>query len=1097
MPAENMPDRPTATRHTAPSAIELARQQYYAKPDGTDRRAEWDVLRPMLMRLWTATSSREYLEEIIQNDIESLRITPCNGREVQQYADRLGSLSLAMNQLFVQTETLSTAAKALFYGRYCLELQSPERVASIALMRSHVAMLLSAMSNLKFDINYLDEAREQAEIAASVPLVNGSVRSRILQNLGIILGRRYRRLQSKDVEQLKRAIWATEEALKSAAPEQDVSGIHQDLGCSMSLLFDVSGDALHLERAIRESQRSIEKTVIDPELFADRSSILATNLIERFLCFGAWDDADAALKVLQEAVQRLPVGSTRRHKLQTDFLEFSSARYKRSNRLSDLDSGIATAEEATRHPSSSWRSNLRLYHELGSAYTSRFARSSDPRDSSKAISYCEMAIEVTPMDDPTHCELLMALSNIYYRMYINTKQSEHLKVAIAIAERSLRAGQTETTLLNAAHKHLRLYLLDKSRYLNSLDTAASHANAALDVTIGTHNQHRAQILISSGLIYQCKADEIKYGVAQNSKDRSTALNLFVNCYSLLEAPLMLRVTAARRASHILYSLSRYEEAWEFLSKAIQWIPLLFPGHLSSSDQQNIVSQLSGLASEACACAIACGKVGDALEALEQGRGILIASSHRALDELEKLEREQPDLFRKYSLRRSALIHQDASGDSDGNHASIMSSFPTLPHNVFEKAKSDMDEVIEEIRQVPGFEQFLLPMNCSDMQSLIETGTVVVLNATRLRNDAILVTKDSLRSIQLQNPEALPGLMELLPTAMGKTINDAAHGNLKTKLDRRKENSVLSGMLAWLWQHIAEPVMAALDLTKEAMTKDPTQCRVFWMATGSYARLPIHAAGLYVGKCLDSVPKRAVSSYIASFRMLRYARSRSGRLDSRSDNNSALLLSMARPKNVKSNLYLKNAPRLKKKIIAAASNLKWTTIKRPSGELLLSNLSDYSWLHVACHAVTDQKDPSNSHLLLQGGSRVVSLEKPTPDLLTVRRITNKRTQIGLLAFLTACSTADTRVESLIDEGLSIGNAFQIAGFPHVIGSMWPAVERIAEEYAEAFYGFLASWKGSETSRDDLIACAANFATMNLMKEYLKEPFLWAGYIHLGP
>ena len=48
---------------------------------------------------------------------------------------------------------------------------------------------------------------------------------------------------------------------------------------------------------------------------------------------------------------------------------------------------------------------------------------------------------------------------------------------------------------------------------------------------------------------------------------------------------------------------------------------------------------------------------------------------------------------------------------------------------------------------------------------------------------------------------------------------------------------------------------------------------------------------------------------------------------------------------------------------------------------------------------------------------------------------RRRYKGDPAFLAACQTVDNPNTSLVDEGIHIASAFQVARFTHVVGTMW--------------------------------------------------------------
>ncbi|MCJ1251060.1 hypothetical protein MMC30_008291 [Trapelia coarctata] len=56
----------------------------------------------------------------------------------------------------------------------------------------------------------------------------------------------------------------------------------------------------------------------------------------------------------------------------------------------------------------------------------------------------------------------------------------------------------------------------------------------------------------------------------------------------------------------------------------------------------------------------------------------------------------------------------------------------------------------------------------------------------------------------------------------------------------------------------------------------------------------------------------------------------------------------------------------------------------------------------------------------------------------------------IAYLSACSTAEIKVRNLADESIHLANAFQLAGFTNVIGTLWAADDNAAVEIASKFY-----------------------------------------------
>ncbi|KAF8432048.1 CHAT domain-containing protein [Terfezia claveryi] len=157
------------------------------------------------------------------------------------------------------------------------------------------------------------------------------------------------------------------------------------------------------------------------------------------------------------------------------------------------------------------------------------------------------------------------------------------------------------------------------------------------------------------------------------------------------------------------------------------------------------------------------------------------------------------------------------------------------------------------------------------------------------------------------------------------------------------------------------------------------------------------------------------------------------------------------------------------------------LERPSAERILRVLPRYSIAHFACHGVS-LINPADSHLLL------LNEDTEAVDKLRVKDIAALKLPKARLAYLSACSTAESTSSDLVDEVTHIVSSFHIAGFSHVIGTLWPSNDQACQKMAVDFYSML--------SKTDDVALSYRTAIMGLMKEKPFQPLYWAPFIHFG-
>jgi CHAT domain-containing protein len=155
------------------------------------------------------------------------------------------------------------------------------------------------------------------------------------------------------------------------------------------------------------------------------------------------------------------------------------------------------------------------------------------------------------------------------------------------------------------------------------------------------------------------------------------------------------------------------------------------------------------------------------------------------------------------------------------------------------------------------------------------------------------------------------------------------------------------------------------------------------------------------------------------------------------------------------------------------------------------------LHLACHAIADQAQPSRSRLVLGDGE-----ELPVRILLQRRR-----TELLLLdrVFLSACTTHVSGRD--YDEAFSLSTAFLAAGARTVFGSLWQVMDGATSALMYMVHRFLQAGTAPVTALclaqrwmldpDRRIpAEMPNELVSSLVTTDLADPMVWAGFVHLG-
>jgi hypothetical protein len=174
------------------------------------------------------------------------------------------------------------------------------------------------------------------------------------------------------------------------------------------------------------------------------------------------------------------------------------------------------------------------------------------------------------------------------------------------------------------------------------------------------------------------------------------------------------------------------------------------------------------------------------------------------------------------------------------------------------------------------------------------------------------------------------------------------------------------------------------------------------------------------------------------------------------------------------------PGAEKEAQGVAQIMKVTPLigKQASKERILSKVQDSSLLYFATHGVASSTNPLSAGFLMFSADR---LEQGWWTVKEVQEITIRETQIAVLS---ACQTGLGKVH---DAGIiGLARAFQIAGVPRVIMSLWSVDDAATSELMQAFIKHL---------ENDIPAEALREAMLEVRKQY-PAPSQWASFVLFG-
>lgn len=700
----------------------------------------------------------------------------------------------------------------------------------------------------------------------------------------------------------------------------------------------------------------------------------------------------------------------------------------------------------------------------------------------EAVGRYRQAVELTPQGHAERASRLESLAGALRMVFQRTGDTDALDESIGLYRQAVAVvrdtGHTADAYLGSYRNNLAVALRLRSERTGDpadLDEAVTLLRQAAAM-VPEGRGARASRLSNLAFALRRKAD-----VQGDDAAREEAREAYREAALTAASPPLDRVEDARNWGVLLAADGRWAEARDAFALGVGLLPRVAPRSLARHDQEYGLGRHMGLAADAAACALTTGDPLGALRILEQGRGVLFARTVDGSGDLAALRERYPDLAAEFARLTAQLQDGDAHEDTLAPHTVAGRTAATAAEQATREVTSAWEDLLGRIRELPGFGNFLGSPDAGALLRAAAEGPIVVVNVSVYRCDALLVTPDGVDTVPL--PGLTPQTVEEQVMRLDRAVADGAGAGG----DERAAQRTVHGILGWLWDTVTGPVLDRLEalglLGAGADGPDGgAPPRVWWSPTGQLVFLPLHAAGHHEGADEDGARPRTVldrvaSSYTPTMRALVHAR---GRIAAPPAEDGLLVVAMPRTPGARP---LPGAQREVESLRARRPTV--LSGAEATSAAVRAAMARHRGVHFACHAVSEPSDPSLSRLLLHDHA-------DTP--LTVQDISRMELSGSRLAFLSACDTARNAVR-LVDEAIHITSAFQLAGFPAVIGTLWPVNDAFAARLAASFYHSPRP-DGHGTAPPPHPALALHHCLRAARNTYRAAPTLWAAYLHTG-
>lgn len=571
------------------------------------------------------------------------------------------------------------------------------------------------------------------------------------------------------------------------------------------------GESQDLKEAIKWAHNALENSLEDSPDRASYAERFSAAIYVRYLESGSLEDLESALKWCEIAITKTKNDHPRLAHHQYQFAVMFLGRFRRHRNRADLDLAFQWGRSALALSPSNDPQHPKRQLFLATLHDDLFLISKNPTDLETSLQLQEPIVQSTSSSHPEAAMRYSGIALTHSRFYKWVGGLTHRTAAMKWYRAALEASSSDDPDKHAYSHHLALEYLNRYHRLREFDDlllSLEFSNEAVKLIPTDHPRVARYKHTLAGAYAE------KYSLLHDTADRDRALEYFQSATDTPNSdPAVLWKSVQGWAAFT--ELCQLPDSVAAYSAAYRILPELFwLGSDMRSKHETLVSMgVAGVTVDAIAACIKYDNLPRAIEFLEQSLALTFQQLLDLRSDLTILREQFPgyasmldDLSHGLQKIASSIHDDDKRGGWDRQR----------------KLAIERGTLLKTIRQLPGFENFLLPLPFHSLIPAADFGPVIVLNCSKKRCDAIVMLPGGqLVHVDLPgvNNEVVSKQCDMLRTALKRfgihsretRDMDSEYRFGRPRLRKGEDGEgVLNSVLSWIWTYIVSHVFQALQ-----------------------------------------------------------------------------------------------------------------------------------------------------------------------------------------------------------------------------------------------------------------------------------------------